>query len=61
MFIWVVVSDDKCGQDKSHGNYRTMIEQKRREKMEQRAGGENRRKGGKKEERHSSSKAKVWK
>ena len=49
MFSWVVVSDEKCGQDKSHGNYRTMIEQKRREKMERRAGGENRRKGGKKE------------
>jgi len=54
MFSSVAVSDDKCNQDKLHANYRTMIEQKRREKMEQRAGGEKRRKGGKKEERHRS-------
>ena len=54
MFSWVAVSDDKCDQDKLHSNYRTMIEQKRREKMERRAGEENRRKGGKKEQRHSS-------
>ena len=54
MFSWVAVSGDKCDQGKSHGNYRTMIEQKKREKMERRAGRENRRKEGKKEERHSS-------
>ena len=56
MFSWVAVSDDKCDQGKSHGNYRTMPEQKKKggEKMERRAGGENRRKEGKKKERHSS-------
>ena len=32
MFSWVAVSGDKCDQGKSHGNYRTMIEQKKGKK-----------------------------
>lgn len=39
MFIWVVVSDDKCGQDKSPAQLQNYDRAKRREKMEQRAGG----------------------
>ena len=30
MFSWVAVSDDKCDQGKSHGNYRTIPEQKKK-------------------------------